>query len=273
MLLRWLWRAFVCVAVASVTLILAARAYYPRLLYPAPRGDPHAPAEGRLLTTRARDGAAVHAAEFSGPMGAPVIVYFHGNGVVMGDVLWMARAFLRRGVGAVLSEYRGYGLSAASAAPSEGGLYEDAEAVLAVLAGQGIGSERIALFGESLGTGVAVEMAARGHGSAVVLVTPYTSIPEVASRFVFGLPVRLLIRERFDTLAKAARVDVPVLLLHGTDDEVAPYAMGVKLSTALPHARLITVPGGHHNDLFLGQGYKLFDEVTDFVRSACAKRP
>ena len=88
---------------------MAARAYYPRLLYPAPRRDVHAPAEGRLLTVRARDGVTVHATEFLGPKGAPVIVYFHGNGVVMGDVLWMAREFLRRGVGVVLSEYRGYG--------------------------------------------------------------------------------------------------------------------------------------------------------------------
>ena len=137
---------------------------------------------------------------------------------------------------------------------------------------RGSAPNRIALFGESLGTGVAVEMAARGHGSSVVLVTPYTSIPEVASRFVFGLPVRLLMRERFDSLAKAPRVAVPALLLHGTDDEVVPYAMSVKLATTFPHARLVTVAGGHHNDLFLGQGWRLFDEVADFVRLPIATR-
>jgi fermentation-respiration switch protein FrsA (DUF1100 family) len=254
-------------SVAILGLVLAARVYYPRLLYPAPQRDAAAPGEGSLLTIRARDGAEVHATELVGQKGAPVIVYFHGNGVVMGDVLWMAREFQRRGVGVVLSEYRGYGLSARSAsAPSEAGLYEDAEAVLAALAAKGIGPDRIALFGESLGTGVAVEMAARGHGSSVVLVTPYTSIPEVASRFAFGLPVRLLMRERFDSLAKASSVTVPALLLHGTNDGVVPYAMGVTLAKALPRARLITVAAGHHNDLFLGQGWRLFDEVTNFVR-------
>ncbi len=108
-----------------------------------------------------------------------MLVYFHGNGVAMGDVLWMAREFRRRGLGVVLCEYRGYGLSVGST-PSEAGLYADADAILAWLRAEGIGSERIALFGESLGTGVAVEMAARGHSASVVLVTPYTSIPEVA---------------------------------------------------------------------------------------------
>jgi fermentation-respiration switch protein FrsA (DUF1100 family) len=220
-----------------------------------------------LLTLTSRDGVPVHATEFLGPKDAPVLVYFHGNGVAMGDVLWMAREFAQRGLGVVLAEYRGYGLSAdATHSPSEAGLYEDAEAVLAALASEGIESERIALFGESLGTGVAVEMAARGHGSSLVLVTPYTSIPDVASRFAFGLPVRVLMRERFDSLAKAPRVAMPALLLHGTDDGVVPYVMGTKLAAALPHAQLITVQGGHHNDLFLGEGWRLFDEVVSFIR-------
>lgn len=253
---------------AAAGLVLAARLYYPRLLYPAPRSDPYAPGEGRLLTLTSRDGVPVHATELLGPKDAPVVVYFHGNGVAMGDVLWMAREFAQRGIGVVLAEYRGYGLSADAGLPSEAGLYEDAEAVLAALGRDGIGPERIALFGESLGTGVAVEMATRGRGASLVLVTPYTSIPEVASRFVLGLPVRALMRERFDSLAKAPRVVVPTLLLHGTDDGVVPYAMGVKLTSALPSARLITVQGGHHNDLFLGEGWRRLDDVAQFVRAA-----
>ena len=264
--LRWLWRAGIFIVVLAGAAVLVARGAYPRLLYPAPRRDAFSPGDGRLLTTVARDGVTVHATQFLGPRSSPVIVYFHGNGVVMGDELWMAHEFLRRGLGVVLAEYRGYGLSSGSAAPSEPGLYEDAEAVLALLAGQGIASERIALLGESLGTGVAAEMAARGHGSSLVLVAPFTSIPEVASRFAFGLPVRLLMRERFDTLAKSARVAVPVLLLHGTDDAIVPYAMSVMLAARLRNARLITVSGGHHTDRFLGPGVGHFDDVASFVK-------
>lgn len=210
-------------------------------------------------------GVRVHATEFEGPGGAPVLVYFHGNGVVMGDVLWMAHEFSKRGLGVVLVEYRGYGLSA-GVAPSEEGLYEDAETVLAALAARGVESRRILLFGESLGTGVAVEMAARGRGAWLALVTPYTSITDAASRFILGLPASVLMRERFESLSKAPQIRLPVLIVHGTDDSVVPYSMGTKLSTAFPHARLITVRGGHHNDLFLGDGARYFDDVVELVR-------
>ena len=247
-----------------LALLLLVRQLYPRWLYPAPQHDANAPAEGELLTLRASDGATVHATAFSLRDAAEVLVYFHGNGVVMGDVLWVAREFVRRGLGVVLCEYRGYGLSAGSA-PGEAGLYADAESVLTALSQRGVGPERVALFGESLGTGVAAEMAARQRGSALILVTPYTSIPQVAARFVVGLPVRLLMRERFDTLAKAPKIATPTLVLHGTADEVIPYSFGVGVANALPHGLLVTVPGAHHNDIFLGRGFVYFDRVVEFV--------
>jgi pimeloyl-ACP methyl ester carboxylesterase len=139
----------------------------------------------------------------------------------------LGREFVRRGLGVVLCEYRGYGLSSGTDF-DEQGFYRDAEAVLDHLAQQGIGPDRVVLFGESLGTGVAAEMAARGRGAALVLVTPYTSIPDMGEHVTARLPtlpVRLLMRERFATLDKAPPITVPALVLHGTDDEVVPYAM------------------------------------------------
>jgi pimeloyl-ACP methyl ester carboxylesterase len=73
--------------------------------------------------------------------------------------------------------------------------------------------------------------------------------------------------DRFATIDKAPRTDVPALILHGTDDEVVPYAMGQRVAAAFPHGRLVTVPGGHHNDLFLGPGWRFFDEVARFART------
>jgi pimeloyl-ACP methyl ester carboxylesterase len=259
----------VSLIVAYAALALAARTLYPKILYPAPQADPHAPGEGKLLTLRASDGVGVQAIELALVRDAPVVVYFHGNGVVMGDVLWMGREFVRRGLGVVLCEYRGYGLSS-GADFDEQGFYRDAEAVLDHLAQQGIGPDRIVLFGESLGTGVAAEMAARGRGAALVLVTPYTSIPDMGEHVIARLPilpVRLLMRERFATLDKAPGITVPALVLHGTDDEVVPYVMGQRVAAALPHARFVSVPGGHHNDLFLGPGVRFFDEVAKFALS------
>jgi pimeloyl-ACP methyl ester carboxylesterase len=190
----------------------------------------------------------------------------------MGDVLWMGRELVRRGLGVVLCEYRGYGLSSGPA-PSEEGLYRDAEAVLDHLATRGVGPDRVALFGESLGTGVAAEMAARGRGGRLVLVTPYTSMPDMGEHLTARvpiLPVRLLMRERLATLEKAPRITVPALVLHGTDDELVPYAMGQRIAAALPRGRFLSLPGGHHNDLFLGSGWRLFDEVATFVRAGPA---
>jgi pimeloyl-ACP methyl ester carboxylesterase len=169
----------------------------------------------------------------------------------------------------VLCEYRGYGLSS-GVAPSEEGFYRDAEAILDDLAARGVGPDRVVLFGQSLGTGVAAEMAARGRGAALVLVTPYTSIPDMGEHFTAHmplLPVRLLMRERFATLEKAPRIAIPTLVLHGTDDEVVPYEMGKRIAATLPRGRLITVPAGHHNDLFLGAGARFFGEVVGFVRA------
>jgi pimeloyl-ACP methyl ester carboxylesterase len=92
-------------------------------------------------------------------------------------------------------------------------------------------------------------MALRGRGARLVLISPYTSIPAVASEVVPWAPTRLLVRDRFDTLAKAPGIQVPVLIVHGTEDEVVPYRMGEALSRAFPHARLRPVAGAHHNDV------------------------
>src|SRR5262249_15681369 len=160
----------------------------------------------------------------------------------------------RRGFGAALVEYRGYGASAASGAPTEEGLYADASAILDALGARGVAPRDLVLWGTSLGTGVAAEMARRGGGAALVLVSPYTSIPRVAARGAWFLPVGLVVPDRLDTLAKAAEIRVPVLIVHGDRDGVIPYDMGVELSRAIAGADLVTIAGGGHNDLFAQGG-------------------
>jgi uncharacterized protein len=234
---------------AYLLLCLAACAGYRSLLYPAPHDDgPVVPAGAALRELRASDGAIVHALHFPAPPGAPTVVHFHGNGESLrGDALFGAQLH-KEGVGVLLVEYRGYGNSPGE--PSEQGLYLDAAAGIAALAADGVPREKIVLCGTSLGTGVAAEMAARGLGGRLVLISPYTSIPAVAARVAPFLPASLVVRDRFDTIAKAPRLRVPALVIHGDADEVIPYAMGREVAAAIPGARLVTVPGGHHNDLF-----------------------
>jgi fermentation-respiration switch protein FrsA (DUF1100 family) len=161
----------------------------------------------------------------------------------------------------VLVEYRGYGASRGRQ-PSEEGLYLDAEAVFTMLASRGVGPQRIVLSGTSLGTGVAAEMARRGRGSRLVLVTPYTSIPDMVADRVPGFPAELLLTDRFATLEKTPDIHVPALVIHGDADEIVPFAMGLKVAGAIAGARFIRVPGGHHGDLFAREGARLFDAIS-----------
>lgn len=214
---------------------------------------------------RSGDGVRVHTLELGVAAAPKTIVYFHNNRESAEQCAGIARTLHAQGYGVVLVEYRGYGAARAERA-TEAGLYQDATAVLDSLATRGIGADQIVLWGVSLGTGVAAEMAARGRGAALVLITPYTSIPDVVTSTIPLLPVRFLIADPFETLAKAARIRVPTLIVHGDADEIVPYWMGEKLARTIRGARLVRVPGGHHGDLFLLARDKLLREFVRFAR-------
>jgi pimeloyl-ACP methyl ester carboxylesterase len=234
---------------------------YRAVLYPAPSRSLRVPPAGtELRQHRAADGAPVQALHFAA-RGRRTVVFFHGNGEVIADVVDLGRALVARGLGVVLVEYRGYGGSPARG-PSELGLYHDAEAVLGDLHAEGLGADQIVLWGSSLGSGVAVEMALRGHACRLVLSAPYTSIPAVAWRLLPILPMRMVVTDHFDNLAKAPRLRLPTLILHGDRDNVVPYDMGVTLAGVIEGARLITVPGASHNDLFVVAGEPLLDAAV-----------
>lgn len=247
-----------------LALCLAGCLAHRSLLYPAPRdGAPEVPPGASLLHARASDGVAVPALHFPAPPGAPTVVHFHGNGETLRTETPFGLALARRGLGVLLVEYRGYG--AAPGEPGEEAFYRDAEAALAALSASGVRGEDIVLSGLSLGTGVAAEMAARGHGTRLVLIAPYTSIPGVAGHIAPFLPASILVSDRFDTLEKSARIRVPTLVIHGDQDELIPHEMGAAIARAIPGARLVTVEGGHHNDLFARRP-DLLDLIAEHVK-------
>jgi fermentation-respiration switch protein FrsA (DUF1100 family) len=250
--------------VVYVSLCVAARVEYRRLLYPAPDDPlPVAPPGATMLELRAADGVAVHAIQFPPPSDqARTVVVFHGNGETIANGVDLGQDLQRRGFGAVLAEYRGYGVSRDSGPPSERGLYLDAESVLDALQAQGIGRERVVLMGCSLGTGIAAEMARRGRAASLVLVSPYTSITAMAKRIAAFLPVSLVCPDAFDTLSKAPEIHVPTLVVHGDRDEVVPVEMGRAVAGAIPGAALRIVPGGHHGDLFALPGVHTLEVIA-----------
>jgi hypothetical protein len=240
-----------------------------QLVFPVPPGarEPALPG-ATLLRIPGPEGSTVYALHVPAPDGAPTVVHFHGNGEQLADgSTWLAQRFQEVGLGFYAVEYPGYGLAAAGQGPSEKGIYAAAESALAHLRGQlGVPRERTVLQGQSLGSGVAVEMAKRGLGTRLVLITPYTSIVEVGARIFPWLPARLLVRDPFDNAAKAPGLKLPVLIVHGTRDEVIPVDMGQRLGTLFPNATTRILEGKRHNDLL--DRPAVLQEMMEFARDA-----
>ena len=180
--------------------------------------------------------------------GGLIVLYLHGNAGHIGHRAWRLPAFQQQNWGVMLLEYRGYGDNPGT--PSEAGLRLDAEAGLAALQGLGVPPGRIVIWGESLGTGLAMGLAAAHPVAAVCLEAPYTSIAAIArGRFPFA-PVDWLIRDRFDTMALVDRVSAPVLVMHGARDAIVPVAMGRAVFAALKGRKALWIaPDAGHNDL------------------------
>lgn len=179
---------------------------------------------------------------------SPTVLYLHGSAGNIGHRAKRLNAFRRLGWGVLLLEYRGFGGN--PGCPSEAGLLADARGGLAALRTMRVSPDRILLWGESLGSGVAVRLASEQTVAAVLLEAPYTSVTNIArARFPF-VPVSWLLLDRFDTLRCIERVRAPVMVMHGTRDRTVPVAMGRAVYEAAPHLKeLWIVPGAGHSNL------------------------
>ncbi len=240
------------------------------LLYPASR-ERVTPAQAGLASMReivleTADGERLVAWWQPPRPGRAVIVYFHGNGGSLSNRRARAATLLQDGRGLLLASYRGY--SGSTGSPSEAGLALDARAAYAWVA-SAYEADRIVLYGESLGSGVAVRLATESPVAGLVLDAPYTSIVDAARRLYWWLPVDLLLRDRFPSLDRIARIGAPLLVLHGEADRLVPIGLGERLFAAAPEPkRLVRLPGGHLTNLEQGLG-----AVREFLAGIEARRP
>ncbi len=198
------------------------------------------------------------------PNGSTIVV-FHGNGGNRADRVPLARALTAQGYDVLLTDYRGYGGNPGS--PSETGLLLDAKAAIAYLRTRpGIDPDRLVYFGESLGAAVAIGAARELPPSAMILRSPFTSLPDVASVHYPYLPTGLLLRDRYPSIDTIGTLDVPVLVIAGSRDTIIPFAQSQELYEAARGPKsFVTIEGADHNDPELTHGPLLIEEITTFL--------
>ena len=250
------------IAIAKWTVVLLVAVYlagllvlYVRqreMLFPIPTAERTPPdaadcpeAEEHVLTTS--DGETIIVWHVPARPGRPVILYFPGNGDFLAARVSRLKAMTADGTGLVALSYRGY--AGSSGTPSEEGLLRDAAAAYAFTTAR-YQAERIVAWGFSLGTGVAVALASEQRVGKIILEAPYTSTADIASSSFWFVPVRLLMRDPFPSDQRIARVTVPLLVMHGTNDVAISIGFGERLF-ALAHEpkQFIRFAGGGHDNL------------------------
>jgi fermentation-respiration switch protein FrsA (DUF1100 family) len=197
--------------------------------------------------------------------GNPVFVLFHGNAGNISDRAFKQKYFAEHGYGFLLAEYRGYGGNPGK--PSEAGFYNDGRAAISWLMHEKkINENRIVIFGESIGCGVASQMAVEFKGAkALVLEAPFTSaIDEAGDVYPWLGPFKYLTLDRYDNISKAAHFEMPVLIINGTDDKVIPPKHGKTLYNAVASKikQHELLKGGGHNNL---AEFGLLLQIENFI--------
>lgn len=272
---RWLWRISRTLLVFYVLALVALYFFQEKLLFHP--GETLAQDHEFRLTLPFEelrvpfDGAEVHALLVKAKKPGGLIVYFHGNAGTLSGWAFTAEAFAERfGWNVLILDYPGFGKSGGSIR-SEAQLHALAKEAFS-LAKEKAGTLPLVLYGRSIGSGLAVRLAAENKVDGLVLETPYLSMLSLAGGmfpWVPGFVLRYPLRS--DLLMP--QVSCPTLILHGDQDELIPYQFGLALSKLTKDGRLVTIEGGHHNDL--GDSDLFWAEAGIFLNriSASARRP
>ena len=248
----------------AVVLVLYVKVFEHRLVYFPEAGLVRTPqSDYEDLYFETDDGVRLHGWWFV--MESPdVLIVSHGNGGNIGYRVEMGE-FLREElrVNIFLYDYRGYGQSEGS--PSEEGTYSDIQAAYQTARARGFLPESIYLMGQSLGTGVSVDLASRETIGGMILEAPFTSAGATL-RHHFRIPIDWLIQTSYDSLAKIERINAPLAVVHARGDPVVPYALGNALFEAAPEPkRLFTLDAALHEGAIMGLGVQRIGELRAFI--------
>jgi uncharacterized protein len=215
----------------------------------------------------AEDGVRLHGWYARAPKtdAAFTLLWLHGNAGNITHRVENMRDLLALGVDVFIFDYRGYGKSEGE--PDEQGLYLDAVAAYDYLVSEkNVDSDNIVLFGRSLGTAVAVDLATRREVCGIILESAFTDARAMARLMIPFLPVGSVISSRFDSAGKIGGVHVPVLFTHGDRDSIVPIGLGRKLYEAANEPKYFyTIPDADHNDTYIAGGKEYYDRIGEFL--------
>ena len=270
--------SFVVVAVGIYAAFVGALFLFQRNMLYFPDSSVPSQQESRVaemdtVTLKTADGLELRSWYRPAAKGNPTIVFFQGNAGHIGYRGFKARLFMDAGFGVLLVGYRGYGGNRGK--PTEQGLYADGRASLAFLESRGVGPAVTVLYGESLGSGVAVQLAVERAGkeafAAVVLEAPFTSVADVAAHHYPIVPARWLVKDSFDSVAKIGAIGAPLLVVQGERDSVIPTRFGRKLFAAAAHPKEgVWIENADHNDLY---DYGAGKAVVAYLKGLFAAAP
>jgi fermentation-respiration switch protein FrsA (DUF1100 family) len=270
----------VVAALAAVALLVylggafLAWRYQDRMAFPAPRSALPRPGslgieKGERIGIVTSDGVELQgwylAPDPRPPDGslAPGLIWFYGNMETIEGIAPVLMRFRPPSIGMLVIDYRGYGASAG--VPSEEGVYRDAEGAWGYLAGRPeIDSTRIAVYGRSIGSAVALYLATERPVRAVILDSPFTSGRDMAERHYSFFPTSL-VRLSLDNLDRADRVTAPTLVFHGSEDRITPIEMGRAVAQAARADTIIEIFGAGHNDTYSVGGEMYLRRFHEFL--------
>jgi uncharacterized protein len=264
---------FLAAAVVLLAVTGLLLAFQRQLIYFPQRQLDLLPADLGLRSEEAildAEGVRVHAWWLPADGARLTVLMCHGNGGNISHRLdRAARIQQQLGASVLLFDYRGYGKS--EGRTDEEGTYRDARAAYRFLvATKGVDPAALVLFGESLGAAVAVQLAIEQPARALVLESPFTSIPDMArAAYPFLPPAGPLLRTRYDTLSKVPRLRMPLLVLHGETDGIVPITQARRVFGAAPEPkRFWAIPGADHNDTYLVGGAPYWQVWREFLSGA-----
>ena len=259
------------VAVVFLLGFVGLRALEHKLIYFPPRyptGFPHPETykdEVEDIWLHTSDGIRINAFYRSNPASTQAILWLHGNAENIGYGLPQMRTLAKVGVNILAIDYRGYGKSEGK--PDEPGVYRDADTAYDYLVKERhFRPDDIVIYGHSLGGAVAINLASRRPCGGLIVQSSFTSAPAM-TREIFALPlVGYLVKSRFNSVRRIRNVHAPILIVHGTRDDVVPIAMGQRLFDAAPEPkRFYRMEGAGHNDLVEAGGDGFVDCLKQFI--------